>query len=633
MGFKRNLYILLITLAAFALSGGGSPKAQNTEVKPYTILIYMNGSDLESDFGAATDDLVEMLDSGLDSRNAHVVILTGGTKRWMNDAIPDGECVIWELADGHLYEVKSMGNRNMGNPETLRDFLRFGLAEFPAERIGLIMWDHGGGSIAGFGHDERFDNGTLTLLDMDWAFREAALHKRKLEFIGFDACLMATVEMAVLASKYAKVMIASEDTEPGDGWDYTFLGVLNTHPRIDGFGMGKVIVDTFMDFFGADSDEVLTLSVVDLMRVQPVMDAMGRMMAAGAGKLDTCDDFGKLAVRRAHTKTFGEGSPRDNYSDMVDVGDMAVRLSDLFPKEAEVLVRTLKDCVVYNRHNSDTELYGLSTFYVYGGKSVGRESLKTYSALDMDADFTRYLHGFYDGLVRRAQNSSPKDTEIIRRERVLWEPVTEDTHRMAGLLGEGCDASLWPHIYGQSVSLFPINTTRRGTLYAIPAKVNGRDADIIVAGCHRVMGVRQREGNVLQKGYDPIMQGDMISFYSLEWNTLTDTFTWHRGRPITVRGNTLRIDWDPTPDGYSIGERLTDVNHDVTYTLFAHQRRAFSNNNWYCGLSQTANVCPGVRTQTRPCPCERTYPAARTADGVLKYGSLSYLASSPCAAA
>ncbi|MCL2605640.1 MAG: clostripain-related cysteine peptidase [Defluviitaleaceae bacterium] len=570
MGFKKYMYVLLIMFAAFALIGGGSPKAQNTALKPYTIMIYMNGSDLESDFGAATDDLVEMLDSGLEARYANVVILTGGTKRWMNDAIPDGECVIWEMVNGHLYEVKSMGNRNMGDRATLRDFLRYGLAEFPAERVGLIMWDHGGGSIAGFGHDERFDDGTLRLLDMDWAFREAGLHERKLEFLGFDACLMATAEMAVLASEYAKVMIASEDTEPGDGWDYTFLGVLNYHPFIDGFGLGKVIVDTFMDFFGEDSDEVLTLSVVDLTRVQLVMDAMGKLMAAGSGKLEARPGFNKLAERRAYTKTFGDGSPRDNESDMVDVGDMAVRLSDLFPREAKAVLRALGDCVVYNRHNSDTELYGLSTFYVYGGKAFGRESLKTYSALGMDADFTRYLHGFYDGLVRRTRNASRENNEIIRSEWVLWEPVTADTYRMAGILGESGikdGEALWPHIYGHSVNLYPIASTRKGTQYAIPVKVNGRDADIIVAGCYRVMGVRHREGNVLQKGYDPIMPGDMISFYSLEWNTLTDDFTWHRGRPITVRGNTLRIDWDPAPDGYYIGERLTDVNHDVTYTL------------------------------------------------------------------
>jgi hypothetical protein len=630
MGYKKSIFILFVIVSSLFLLGGASPKTRHAKTKPYTILIYMNGSDLESDFGAATDDLVEMLDSGLDSRNANVIILTGGASRWMNDAIPDNECVIWELLDGHLYEAASMGNVNMGNPDTLRDFICFGLAHYPAEKTGLIMWDHGGGSIAGFGHDEQFADGTLTLLDMDKAFSEAGLHENKLEFMGFDACLMATVEMAVLASRYARVLIASEDLEPGDGWDYTFLGVLNTHPRIDGFGLGKIIVDTFIDFFGEASDEILTLSVVDLARVAPVMDAMGKLMAMGSEKLGERPGFRNMAARRANTKTFGEGSPRDNYSDMVDIGDMAVQLADLFPKESAAVLRALKNCVVYNRHNSDVELYGLSTYYIYGGKSVGAESLRTYAALEMDKNFTRYLHDFFKDLTKGLNHAQPE--EIIRRERVLWESITEDVYRMAGLADKAYDDLLWPHIYGNSVSLFPVACTAWWQKYAIPARVNGRDADIIVAG-DKIKGVRHREGNVLQKGYDPILSGDMISFYSLEWNTLTNSFKWHRSRPIMARG-ALRLDWDTAPDGFWVGERITDIYYDVTYTTpFAHQRRAFSNNNWNCGFNQTAKVCPGVSTQTRPLPCVRVYPAARTAAGELKYGSLLYLASSPWAAA
>jgi hypothetical protein len=118
--------------------------------------------------------------------------------------------------------------------------------------------------------------------------------------------------------------------------------------------------------------------------------------------------------------------------------------------------------------------------------------------------------------------------------------------------------------------LFPIAQTVNGKQYAIPVKVNGRDADIIVSGDYRIMGVRQIEGHVLQKGYDPICPGDMISFYSIEWNRLTGSVKWHRGRPVTVRG-ALRLDWDPAPDGYNVGERLTDINNDITYTLTSEQ--------------------------------------------------------------
>jgi len=533
----------------------------------------MNGSDLESDFGAATTDLVEILESGLDSRHANVIILTGGTNRWLNDVIPANECIIWEVEDGWLHEASSMGKVSMGEPDTLRDFILYGLKNYPADKYGLILWDHGGGSIAGFGHDEKFDDASLTLHDMQKAFEEAGLRKNKLEFLGYDACLMATVEMAVIAADYAHVLIASEDLEPGDGWDYVFLSALNDNPQIDGFELGKVIVDTFMDFYGPDSDELLSLSVVDLSKVQPVMAAMGRLMALGSDSLSSGKgpSFQDLAMRRGATKTFGEGSPRDNYSDMVDIGDMAIQLMDFFPHEARAVLRALENCVVYNRHNSDVELFGLSTFYIYGGKSQAIKSLRTYSGLDMNDDFTKYLHHFFNGLVNYQDHD---DDPIVQSELVLWQPISQSRYRMAGLLQTDTPDSdlLWPKLNGRPVSMYPIAQTAHSSLYAIPAKVNGREGDIIVifGKLHprgNIRGVRYFDGHVIQKGYDPIEPGDKISIYALEWDFEKDeaNASWHQSEVFTA-SDSLRLTWDKAPDEFRLGYRLTKLDYEIDYT-------------------------------------------------------------------
>ncbi|MCL2527242.1 MAG: clostripain-related cysteine peptidase [Defluviitaleaceae bacterium] len=572
MKYIRKATLLIATIAIIALcaSAEGRPAT-----KPYTIMIYMNGSDLESDFGAATTDIVEMLDSGLDSRNANVVLLTGGTNRWQNAVIPAGKCVIWEVADGWLYEVTSMGNVNMGKPSTLRDFITYSMKHYPADKYGLIMWDHGGGSIAGFGHDEKFDDASLSLQDMKLAFEEAGLGNNKLEFLGFDACLMATIEMAIIAADYAHVLIASEDLEPGDGWDYVFLSALNHTPHMDGFALGKVIVDTFMDFYGPKSDELLSLSVTDLAHVQPVMEAMGRLMARGSGSMMSPQraDFHELALRRGATKTFGEGSPRDNYSDMVDIGDMAVQLMDLFPRESLALRQALNRCVVYNRHNSDIDLYGLSTFYIYGGKSEGVHSLRTYTDLEMDNGYTEFLHHFFNGLINKQERGNV--VTPVRSELVLWQPLGQNRYRMSGLLQTATPAQdlLWPSINNQRVSLYPVATTARNRLYAIPAQVNGRDGDIMVVfNRHNpqgwIKGVRYFDGHVIQKGYDPIESGDKIAIYALEWDFDRDIVekNWHRGEVFTVQ-DSINITWDTAPFGNRLGYRHTDVCREVEYTL------------------------------------------------------------------
>ncbi|MCL1788168.1 MAG: clostripain-related cysteine peptidase, partial [Defluviitaleaceae bacterium] len=467
----QKFIAILFAVAFFVLAAAVSIFA-TPAAKPYTIMIYMNGSDLESDHGLATNDLAQMLESGIKSHNANIIILTGGTRQWMNDAIPENDCVVWQLGDGAIRKVRSMGKVNMGHPDTLRDFITYSMAQYPAQKYGLIMWDHGGGTIAGFGHDEKFDDDSLSLAEMRQAFEAAGLGRNKLEFLGYDACLMATVEMAVLAADYAHVLVASQDLEPGEGWDYRFLSVLNDTPHMDGFALGKVIVDSFIDFFGEDSDELLALSVTDLARVQPVMDAMGDLMAKASDKMIDRDflrnwNFRQnqrfqqslwlrsLAERRAVTKTFGEGSPRDNYADMVDVGDMALMLKDFFPQEAEAVLQALENCVVYSRHNSDIDLWGLSAFYVYGGKSMGRQSLQTYGALGMDSRYTAYLQNFLHGLKNRDHGAT------FREELALMQPVSKESYRMVGLLQTHVPGSyFWPVIHGRPAVMFPISATK-----------------------------------------------------------------------------------------------------------------------------------------------------------------------------
>ena len=565
----RKLALLTTAILFIAICTSAAP--QNA-IKPYTIMIYMNGSDLESDFGAATTDLIEMLESGLDSTRANVIILTGGTKRWQNAVIPENDCIIWEMEDGWLHEVASMGLVSMGNPATLRDFITFGIENYPAHKFGLILWDHGGGSIAGFGHDEQFADDSLTLADMRLAFEEAGLRQNKLEFLGFDACLMATIEMAVIAADYAHVLIASEDLEPGDGWDYVFLSALNQNPLMDGFALGEVIVDTFMDFFGPESDEILNLSVINLAEVQPVMKEMGQLMALASSSIKTQDGpgFKDLAIRRGVTKTFGEGSPRDNYSDMVDIGNMALMLIDLFPYDAAALLRALDRCVVYHRHNSDVNVFGLSTFYIYGGKTEGVESLRAYSDLDMDSDYTQYLHHFFNGLLSKGQW---QDTHM-RSELVLWQPIGQNRYRMAGLLQTDTpdESLLWPSINGHPATLYPISQTVRTRFYAVPVQINGRDGDIIIAFNRsnpqgQIRGIRYRDGHVIQKGHDPIEPGDKIALYALEWDfdKSTKENTWHLGEVFTVT-NSLRLTWDTASSGHRLGYRFTNIINEVEYT-------------------------------------------------------------------
>ena len=543
--------------------------------KPYTLMIYMNGSDLESEHGAATSDLAEMLQSGVNSKHVNIVLFTGGAHRWQNNVVPDNECMIWEISGGRLKGITGIGLLNMGDPGTLTGFLNLGYTAFPAERYALILWDHGGGAIAGYGHDEKFDNSNLTLLDMNYAFSKSNTAYKKLEWLGFDSCLMATAEMAVVASDYAKYLIASEDLEPGDGWDYGFLSAFNNGANLSGADFGRIIIDMFMDYYGNDSDEILTLSVTDLSKAGYVMSAMGELMSKCSERLPTLSSFQALARRRGTTKTFGEGSPRDNDCDMVDLGDMAYKLSDIYPTEAVLLLNELNSAVLYNRHNSDTNLGGLSAYYIYGGRSIGDLTLQTYESLYMDSDYTGYLNGFFSALTtnmpitRRSVASAADDTPA---DLTAWResPEKPGYFIMTGIQGDDFPNGLWPKINGEFISMFPIVNNGQKTLYASPALVNGRDCNILaLMGVKypegKIVGVRQNEGLIIQKGFEEIKPDDKILLYYKEYNFKDKTESWIIGGAVDA-SNGLSLEWDVLAEDMYVSMQYSDAYGNLSYS-------------------------------------------------------------------
>ena len=165
-----------------------------------TIMVYLCGSDLESNYGSATSDLKEMLSADL-GNNVNLILYTGGTTKWRNNAISSNTNQIYQIKGGQLYRLeKNAGDVSMTKEDTLSGFIQYCKRNFPANRNMLILWDHGGGSVEGYAHDEKYSyTGTLTLPKLKTAISAGGVN---FDFIGFDACLMATVETGLALSDY-----------------------------------------------------------------------------------------------------------------------------------------------------------------------------------------------------------------------------------------------------------------------------------------------------------------------------------------------------------------------------------------------------------------------------------------------
>ena len=159
-------------------------------------------------------------------------------------------------------EIDDLGEINMADSQTLVEFVTWAIGNFPAEKYALIISDHGMGWPGGWSDGdstERGDNATPLGKQLDDHLYldeiEAALTQitnetgvEKFELVGMDACLMGQLEVFTMLEPHANYAVASQEVEPALGWAYTaFLGGLRDNPEIDGAGLGKLIIDSYVD--------------------------------------------------------------------------------------------------------------------------------------------------------------------------------------------------------------------------------------------------------------------------------------------------------------------------------------------------------------------------------------------------
>lgn len=270
-----SLLALFLVLAFGACGEDISTPEPNAEAGTWAIYWYLCGSDLESNGGFATSDLMEMMEVAL-PENVRVVIQTGGAKTWQNNVV-DADILQRYVYDSEgLTLVDELPPASMGDAATLTDFLRYCKQNYPAEKTAVLFWNHGGGSVSGAAFDERYGYDSLTLDEMQTAFGrvwEADENNPPLELVGFDTCLMATVDVAGTFAGTAHYLVASEEVEPANGWDYTgWLGALAADPAMDGAALGEVICDAYYagcQAVGTHSNA--TLSLTDLTRTGPLL--------------------------------------------------------------------------------------------------------------------------------------------------------------------------------------------------------------------------------------------------------------------------------------------------------------------------------------------------------------------------
>ena len=326
------------------------------------------------------------------SDKVNVIVETGGCRAWKNNVISSSVNQIYQVQTGGLKRLENnFGTKYMTDPDNLAAFIRYCTKNFPADRNILIFWDHGGGSLSGYGYDEKQSTGfTTSAASMTLPQIDAALKKGGCTFdwIGFDACLMATLETAMVCNTYADYMIASEESEPGTGWYYTdWLSSLSKNTSASTESIGKIIVDTFVTASQrAQANAQVTLSVLDLAKMQGTVPQALRSFSTATTALIKGNGYNQVANARANVRQFARSS-RINQVDMIDLCDR------IGTAESKTLANALKGCVAYNK-TTISRAYGVSVYFPYETLSGVKSAISTYNSLGIDSEFTKCIQSF-----------------------------------------------------------------------------------------------------------------------------------------------------------------------------------------------------------------------------------------------
>jgi hypothetical protein len=315
--------------------------------KKWTVLIYMAADNNLSPY--STKDIEEMTKSGSDD-NFNIVVL------WDNDPGQDNGASnrhgYYYIKKGEMVLLKDIGEINMGKVKTAADFIDFAAKNFNADHFMWVYWNHGGAVdrlSKGIAWDDTDQGDHLSEVEQ----KEIMIYfknkiGKKIDIVGFDACLMATGEIIYQYKNYANYLIASEQTVPGEGWDYNFLSKIKSKPAITPLTLSKSVLTYYKNYYsktkeGADS----TLSVINLSYADKFGKAIDDLCVSAMNSGVSKTTFANLSQSLPMFGYYSNGSKNYYYTkDLYSYLEKIINSSEVFQnvkEKAQVLMNLMND--------------------------------------------------------------------------------------------------------------------------------------------------------------------------------------------------------------------------------------------------------------------------------------------------
>jgi hypothetical protein len=316
--------------------------------KKWTILVYMAADNNLSDYSAL--DINEMKTVGSND-SLNVVVL------WDDQSTHHG---YYYIDKNKTKLLKKTGEVNTGDISTATDFINYSVNKFPSEKYMWIYWNHGGAVDRniqkGVAWDETHNNDHLSEVEQKkiFSYFYDKINK-KIDIVGFDACLMATAELMYQYKDFANYLIASEQTIAGEGWDYKFLNSIVNNPDITPVNLSKSVLEYYKAFYLKETD--VTLSIANLESI----NILGKLLDTFSNDVIKSGITGSSFYKLAQKEDFS-GYTKDLYVYLKNISKSKT-MTNVIKTDAENIMKNINDNLIIGEWHGSTwksKAYGVS---------------------------------------------------------------------------------------------------------------------------------------------------------------------------------------------------------------------------------------------------------------------------------
>lgn len=389
------------------------------DAEDVVVLTYIVGSNLENGVGLASANIRQMLDATSKGEHLSFVIEAGGSSRWFTNGIEENGNGRYLIKDGKLTKLEHLDpTLCLSEPKQLEDFLNWAKNTYPSKRYMLVLWDHGGGFSLGYAQDDlnkrKGQDSTMLVNEFTGAIKNSGI---KFDMIGFDACLMQTIETALALEPYADYYIASEEVEGGLGWSYTSaFSKLAQDPKTPTLDFAKELISAFDVYNSATNDGKVnsssTLSIVDLTMVKPVYAELEKIFDISDEAIkEDGEYYAEIALSASQAYTFHNNEQIDlvNYLRILDSVDYRGKIcgDDACLGVADYVMAM----VPYHNKNSAEGIYGVALTFPVKALSTYSNTYKQLKYFNMEKQL-KYYNDYFSIMVA-SQQKKPKEANDL----------------------------------------------------------------------------------------------------------------------------------------------------------------------------------------------------------------------------